>query len=186
MKKNLIILALIFLMSACSQDSSDDGGQGADFDESLYYTKTEIDQTINQLVVEHMNSNVQPDIQEMTGSGWDKRTVTGWQPSTKAAYVMLRILVSNTTGSTQRLPICFATAEDGMGDYCFDQNVPETVNQYQYVTYQYLMGIPSVTEDQTFYAWYDDSQDDAVAAGSFPSGFSVKVLPIWINTKSGN
>lgn len=183
MKKIIMICIIVSLsLFACSKD--DNGGQGAEFDSSLYYTKTEIDQRINQLVSLHVNSNVQPDVQELAGSGWDKRTVTGWTPpSLKASYVLLRITVSNATGSTQRLTLNFSTSKDAVGDSGFDQNVPVTVNQYQKVTYYHFMSVPAVESGQVFYAWYDDAQDNAIAAGNFPSGFSVSVVPIWINSK---
>ena len=48
MKKIIIIIVLVLVSFSCSKDGSDNGGQGADFDASQYYTKTEVDQLLDQ------------------------------------------------------------------------------------------------------------------------------------------
>ena len=182
MKKILVISMLILGLLACSAESEDNGGQGADFDSSMYYTKAEIDENINELVgIAFENSR--PDEQDLAGSGWDNRTVTGWEVPARASYVLLRITVSNSSGATQRLPLRFATAVDALGDGGFDQNVPVTVNEYQQVTYYHFMTMSGGGDGEMAYAWYDETMNEAIPAGEFPAGFTVTVVPIWINTR---
>ncbi len=123
MKKNLFLLPFMLIVlglgfTGCAS-SDDDGGSGADFDASLYYTKTEVDSLI---------TTTDDRIPAVIAAGTSGTTVTGTTyaagdevtvPS-DAIAALVEIQVINNTGGDSYPVVSIGTAADNNAAHTFD------------------------------------------------------------------
>jgi len=148
---------LIFVLS-CSEPGAS-GGEGADFDASSYYTKSEVDAMLPEW------ETASP--QELTGAGWSGRTATGFTVPSGSTMAMVEIIGSS--GTEYQLYIQFSATDSG-SDIVSQFNLPGDGNYYSHIG---MVSIPSGTS--TLYGWHDTVHSGAAA--SISSG-AVSIRPI--------
>ena len=158
-KKSLVIILslaaiLLFSLTSCNTDG-DDGGQGADFDATQYYTKTEVDGLIASAVTQAVDQAT-PDSytiapvaadgppKAIDATGWDNR-VGPWTVPTGANFGSFKIEIGSTS----------------IGSATYVYIGANNVDQYE----TYLLEYDNMIIDlilptfgsSSIYAWTDDS-----------------------------
>ncbi len=137
---------------------SDDGGGGADFDSSLYYTKTEVDSQFDAVYLKTESDALIADVfradvsagQQITAVDWAGRTSSGFSVPTGATGVLVNIIVNNNSGSPKTLYIQFSSSDAG-GDFILQGTVLDT-------GYTSFFGYATVPTNATvMYGWHDYS-----------------------------
>jgi|GEM_PF-3178858 len=169
MKKSLFFCVLFAVVISvalwgCSSDGgggvSDDGGDdgggaGAEFDETLYYTKTEVDAAITAAIPD--TSGGEPQNIPGGGTGFDYRT-DGWSVPDGASYAIFVVQpAGNVLDETGNIAVTIGTGA----------TTSDTISFLDGTHYQ--TGIVSVVGMDTIYAWADTD------AGV---GNEIKVYPV--------
>ena len=159
-KSSVIILSLaiilIFSLTSC-ETGGDDGGQGADFDETQYYTKTEVDALIADAITQAVD-DATPDsytIAPVAADGpgkaiqsdgdWGGAGVAGpWTVPSGANFGVFKIEIGSTTTASPTYVYIGANNTDQCEDYLLlDDNMVIDVT------------LPSYSA-ASIYAWTDD------------------------------
>ncbi len=150
-------IALVLVLS-CSEPGAS-GGEGADFDASSYYTKSEVDAMLPEW------DSAAP--QNLTGAGWTGRTSAGFTVPSGSTMAMVEII--GTSGTEYQLYIQFSATDSG-SDIVSQFSLPGDGNYYSHIG---MVSIPS--ETSTLYGWHDTVHSGA--AGDISSA-NVSIRPI--------
>lgn len=182
-KKNLPLLQLLFVLVFCiflfacdpANGGDNGGGQGADFDASLYYTKTEIDARFYEksVVDAKLSETVRIETvtaKELTGVGWTGRTDGFTVPAGYKAAVMEIKGYKDSSGDPKNLSLTFGGTSSSSSMVVFDFTV---FNDDSYYTHLVFIEIPEGTA--TLYAWHNTANGGASAD---LDGVTVNVRPV--------
>lgn len=153
MKKLFVVLmigGIVLSLGVCSMfgNSEDDGGgEGADFDSSLYYTKTEVEALIAAVTPEWDLT----DAQELTDVDWGGRTPTGFTVPDGAQSVLVEVIASSSV-ATNNFYIQFSQ-DDGGGTIIAQFKLSAD----GYSSYLGLAQVPAGAT--TMYGWNDTGHD---------------------------
>lgn len=90
------VVAATFSFISCG--GGDEGGAGADFDATQYYTKTEVDGLVTGVVT---NSSATADT--ITGNDFAGRTSTGWAAPAGAKAAIMELSITNSDSGSADL-----------------------------------------------------------------------------------
>jgi hypothetical protein len=151
----------VFLFFSCRNDA---GGEGVDFDETLYYTKSEVDSLITSLQV--MLPAVTEGAQELqdakrsfTAAGYGNR-VTWVNPN--AASVVLFMVYVYATNDNEQVIIDVGVAEGNSYPFYFQTQAGEN---------NYLFYIPLGNTTDDIHAWINSTYP-------FPTVTTFDIYPI--------
>ena len=178
----IMAASLLMVFAACDPNN---GGEGADFDDTLYYTKTDVDSMISALeteidqAVSEAVDAVEPvdgtaDAIALAGIDWVGRTPVGFNvPGDGVERVIVEITGYNGTGSGEQFYICFGSSETNS----------ETMAQFYLPAdggYHSFLGLVTIPDGATtMYGWHDTSPASAYD-GDY-TGFSIYVRPkLWL------
>jgi len=122
MLKRFMVLAMVLAFSMLSFSCGDgsDGGAGAEFDASLYYTKSEV---YSKTEVDAMVPEIGSGSGYIAGTGWDNRAESSGNPvayavPTGAKSAIFEIFIQSAiTCSPDDVDIKFATSETFLCDF---------------------------------------------------------------------
>ncbi len=178
----ILIGLLLTNVLACEMNLDDDpnGGAGADFDESLYYTKTEIDSLfsaystaieVNGLVEEVVQNATTEATQSITVVGWAGKT-DGWSSPEGATSALFKIVLSGgTVDPNKALYITVSATNTGSPSIISQFSVEDTGG------FTSFFGYATFPAGSDVYAWHDSDTGHAGAVTNL-SGISVTVQPV--------
>lgn len=167
MKRNLVLVTLLIgvvllsLALSCNlpEDGvTDNGGSGADFDESLYYSKTEIDSMLTSFYTKTETDDLvssdfetgPTDTQTSTAETWTNKT-SGWIVPSDASYMLVRI-TKNGDGNTSQDDISITISTD----LTVTTNNTYYCRQDAYQDSETLLMLIPVIGNSTVYGWYNE------------------------------
>ena len=137
---------------ACEPPVGPDGGAGADFDATLYYTKTEVDALVADVVRDTGETG-----QLLAGVDWDGRTPVGFTPPSDATGALVEIVATNGSATDKTYYIQFSSDDTG----------GSIVAQFTLIAgagYTSFTGYAVVPAGSgTMYAWHDTIHSGAAA-----------------------
>jgi hypothetical protein len=140
-----------------------DGGAGADFDGSLYYTKTDTDTLLNNVIRSGTES-----AQTLAGVDWAGKTPVGFAVPDGVSGAMVEVVVGNGSATDAMLYIQFSGDATGA-----DLVVQAKVGAGLYNSFLGYTRVPAGSS--TLYGWHDTIHSEAV--GSL-TGIDVSVRPV--------
>ncbi|MDA3899823.1 MAG: hypothetical protein PF637_04815 [Spirochaetes bacterium] len=120
----LFVAVLLGLFTfSCGSDSDDSGGVGAEFDESLYYTKTDVDKLLSDFKTE-LTQEIISGLAPAGSSGTDlDSTAITYNTGTSVDYVsgysatLAQISINNGTSGETNFDVTVGTAADNNATY---------------------------------------------------------------------
>jgi len=160
-----VLIGLLFAnVLACELDPDNDGGAGADFDASLYYTKAEVDALITTVV-----QDTGLDAQLLAGAEWAERTPVGFSCPSDAKAVLVEIIGTNSSATDKSFYIQFSPDNTGaliVGQFTLDANA----------NYTSVFGYTTISPGSTtLYAWHDIVHSGAATDWT---GVDISVRPV--------
>jgi hypothetical protein len=134
-----------------TDDVADDGGgTGADFDATLYYTKTEVDGLVDGVFQGFPQDSYQP----LTGVDFAGRAATGWvvPAGVTAGFFEVNVYASGAASGPVNIIISTATNSDAP-----DTGFTPSTGCYSTA----LFMAPSLTAGSTVYAWHTTGHSGA-------------------------
>lgn len=131
----------LLVTNSCS--SSGDGGSGADFDSSQYYTKTEVETIVNNIFQGMKNDAYQ----QLTGVDFSGKATTGWTvpAGCNAGFFEVNVGASSFTGGAINIIVSSASTTDA-------PDIQFTPASTGYSTALFIA--PQLTAGSTVYAWH--------------------------------
>lgn len=177
MKSFISALAVFVLLgvSGCSTDSGDDsGGSGADFDSTLYYTRTQVDDLLKYAVQFWPANGTESTI---TQAGF-ANGVSLTFPASNVSGLVLEVYVKNTSGSSKTIGLALTGTNSPGSGGAYVRTLPDGGYSKEFVFYPAW----SSTGGGTIVVWQDTAQADGTAASSL-AGLEIKVNVIyWVKS----
>ncbi len=166
-----------------------DGGAGADFDATQYYTKTEVDDLISSLSytkteIDTQIDGLNEDISDMlvwannswqspSDVGWAGRTTSGFTAPEDATGALVEVFINNNSGEDKTFYVCFSPNSEASGLVL--QTTAHDGDFETFVGYSYIG-----SDSRTIYGWHDSDSGHAGAATDLTSvAFKMRPL-LWI------
>ena len=166
-----VLLAATLILGSCDPG----GGEGAEFDETQYYTKTEIDAIVTDAIQQAIGA-VQPlgdasEDQALTDVDWAGRTPDGFAVPEGARYVLISMVGTNDSVSAKTFYIVVSSTEtDG-----------ELIGQFTLPiggSYNQCLGLARLPEGAVkIYAWHNASGGYEFAAQDLTDA-EISVRPV--------
>jgi len=146
-----LFIVVVMVIGSCDPG----GGQGAEFDATQYYTRTEVDAIVTDAIQQAIDA-VQPlgdasEGQALTDVDWTGRTLDGFAVPEGARYVLVEMTGTNDSGSAQTFYMVV----------CGNETDGQLVGQFTLPTggsYNQYLGLAGIPEGTTrIYGWHNAS-----------------------------
>ncbi|MDA3957245.1 hypothetical protein [Oceanispirochaeta sp.] len=172
LKRVVVILTAAAALSVMGSCNPATGGGGADFDETLYYTKAEVDAAVQAAVDTISPVTGTASAIALAGVEWAGRTPVGFAVPNGARWVLVEIIADNGSASDYGFFIQFSSTSAG----------GSIVAQFELAAgagYSQFMGLAAVPAGATtMYGWHDTVHSGATAT---ITGANVSIQPkLWL------
>ena len=167
----VIVCVAAFSVMSCDSGSSSDGGAGADFDASQYYTKTEVDGLISSVI--DNSTDVHDSI---TGNDFAGGTATGWSSPAGAKGAIMELSVYNNTASLLISYIEVSSSDGTNANMGTSITVPNDGSYYSKIFYVPVAGDTTIVAYHPYSSGHSGITDlSALTSGTY---YEIQVKPV--------
>lgn len=179
----LLVVAASLLLGSCEPDPADIGGAGADFDETLYYTKTDVDALISELYTKTEVDAAVEAVRPVVGTasektlpdvGWAGRT-GGFTVPEGATSVLVKVIAANSNTTVVKGIFYMVFSETGSaGTLIGEISIPPGTR----TTYLGWAAVGSGAT--TMYGWHDSDSGHGGSAADL-TDVTIRIQPVlWL------